>query len=117
MREIRFGIIGCGLMGREFASAIARWCHLLEVDFKPVLAGICDTNPALFGWYQQRLAVEADAEAKAIMAEAQAEEFKHFGMDLEFLLRRQPRWRKTLRRILFTEGDIVSAGDEGEEDA
>jgi predicted dehydrogenase len=53
MREIRFGIIGCGLMGREFASAIARWCHLLEVDFKPVLAGICDTNPALFGWYQQ----------------------------------------------------------------
>jgi len=53
MREIRFGIIGCGLMGREFASAIARWCHLLEVDFRPVLAGICDTNPALFGWYQQ----------------------------------------------------------------
>ena len=53
MREIRFGIIGCGLMGREFASAIARWCHLLDVPFKPVLAGICDTNPALFGWYQQ----------------------------------------------------------------
>jgi len=53
MKEIRFGIIGCGLMGREFASAIARWCHLLDVPFKPVLAGICDTNPALFGWYQQ----------------------------------------------------------------
>lgn len=53
MRDIRFGIIGCGLMGREFASAIARWCHLLEVDFRPVLAGICDTNPSLFGWYQQ----------------------------------------------------------------
>jgi predicted dehydrogenase len=53
MREIRFGIIGCGLMGREFASAIARWCHLLDIPFRPVLAGICDTNPALFGWYQQ----------------------------------------------------------------
>ena len=53
MREIRFGIIGCGRMGREFASAIARWCHLLDVPFRPVLAGICDTNPALFGWYQQ----------------------------------------------------------------
>jgi len=53
MREIRFGIIGCGLMGREFASAIARWCHLLEVDFRPVLTAVCDTNPALFGWYQQ----------------------------------------------------------------
>jgi len=53
MKEIRFGIIGCGLMGREFASAIARWCHLLDVGFKPALVGICDTNPALFGWYQQ----------------------------------------------------------------
>lgn len=53
MKEIRFGIIGCGLMGREFASAIARWCHLVDVRFKPVLSGICDTNPALFGWYQQ----------------------------------------------------------------
>jgi predicted dehydrogenase len=53
MREIRFGIIGCGLMGREFASAIARWCHLLEVDFRPVLTAVCDTNPSLFGWYQQ----------------------------------------------------------------
>jgi len=53
VREVRFGIIGCGLMGREFASAIARWCHLLDLPFKPVLAGICDTNPSLFGWYQQ----------------------------------------------------------------
>lgn len=53
MREIRFGIIGCGLMGREFASAIARWCHLLEVDTQPILVGICDTNPSLLGWYQQ----------------------------------------------------------------
>jgi len=53
MREIRFGILGCGLMGREFASAIARWCHLLEVDFRPVLTAVCDTNPSLFGWYQQ----------------------------------------------------------------
>ncbi len=24
----RFGVIGCGLMGREFASAAARWLHL-----------------------------------------------------------------------------------------
>ena len=25
------------------------------------------------------------------------EEFKHFGMDLEFLIRRSPRWRDTLK--------------------
>ncbi len=30
-RIIRFGIIGCGLMGREFASAAARWMHLREI--------------------------------------------------------------------------------------
>ncbi len=53
MRELRFGIIGCGLMGREFGSAIARWCHLLDLPFRPALTAICDANPGLFGWYQQ----------------------------------------------------------------
>ena len=57
------------------------------------------------GWYEQRLAVEQDAEARAIMENAQHEEFKHFGMDLEFLLRRRPKWRETLQGILFTTGD------------
>jgi predicted dehydrogenase len=32
MRTIRFGIIGCGMMGREFASAAARWFHLPEMS-------------------------------------------------------------------------------------
>ncbi|MBZ0295703.1 MAG: Gfo/Idh/MocA family oxidoreductase [Anaerolineae bacterium] len=50
-KEIRFGIIGLGLMGREFGSAAARWCHLLDLDFAPVITGICDTNEALFDWY------------------------------------------------------------------
>jgi hypothetical protein len=42
------------------------------------------------------------------------EEFKHFGMDLEFLLRRQPKWRAALQAILFREGDIVELGSAGE---
>ncbi|HYE97629.1 MAG TPA: Gfo/Idh/MocA family oxidoreductase [Planctomycetota bacterium] len=50
--NVRFGIIGGGLMGREFGSAIARWCHLLDLPFRPVLTGLCDANPALFPWYQ-----------------------------------------------------------------
>lgn len=58
-------------------------------------------------WYEQRLAVERDEEAKAVMRSAQIEEFKHFGMDLEFLIRRKPKWRKTLKGILFQEGDLV----------
>jgi hypothetical protein len=69
------------------------------------------------GWYEQRLAVEPDAEARAIMENAQQEEFKHFGMDLEFLLRRKPVWRETLEGILFKPGDIVEHGEEAEEAA
>ncbi len=68
-------------------------------------------------WYEQRLAVEKDAQAKAIMRNAQQEEFKHFGMDLEFLLRKKPKWRAILQDILFKEGDIVQHGEEAEEAA
>ena len=66
-------------------------------------------------WYEQRMAVEKDRQARAIMRNAQKEEFRHFGMDLEFLLRKKPVWRETLRGILFTDGDIVEAGEEAEE--
>lgn len=65
-------------------------------------------------WYEQRLAVETDKSAAAIMRNAQQEEFKHFGMDLEFLLRQKPKWRTALKAILFQEGDIVELGEKGE---
>lgn len=65
-------------------------------------------------WYEQRISVEKDKQARAIMQDAQKEEFKHFGMDLEFLLRAKPDWRKELKEILFTTGDIVKAGERGE---
>jgi hypothetical protein len=67
------------------------------------------------GWYEQRLAVEKDRQARAIMKNAQHEEMKHFGMNLEFLLRRKPQWREVLEGILFKKGDIVALGDEAEE--
>ena len=66
-------------------------------------------------WYEQRLAVEKDRQARAIMKNAQHEEMKHFGMNLEFLLRKKPQWREVLEGILFTKGDIVKLGDEAEE--
>jgi uncharacterized protein len=69
------------------------------------------------GWYEQRLAIEPDREARAIMRDAQGEEFKHFCMDLEFLLRRTPLWREIAEGILFQEGDIVEHGEEAEEEA
>ena len=49
------------------------------------------------------------------MKNAQKEEFKHFGMDLEFVLRQKPEFRETLEGILFTKGDIVEHGEEAEE--
>src|SRR5213595_1810650 len=69
------------------------------------------------GWYEQRMAVEGDRDARAIMRDAQGEEFKHFCMDLEFLLRRTPLWRDIARGILFCDGDIVEHGEEAEEAA
>jgi hypothetical protein len=67
------------------------------------------------GWYEQRISLEKDKQAKAIMENAQQEEFKHFGMDLEFLLRKKEKWRTVLQSILFKKGDIVELGEEGEE--
>jgi hypothetical protein len=67
------------------------------------------------GWYAQRLAIEQDGEAAAIMRDAQDEEFKHFSMDLEYLLRRTPLWRKVAQRVLFQPGDITENGDAAEE--
>ncbi len=65
-------------------------------------------------WYEQRISVEKNAEARAIMKNAQKEEFKHFGMNLEFLLRNKPDWRTELKSILFTKGSIVERGESAE---
>ena len=69
------------------------------------------------GWYEQRITLETEPEAKAIMRDAQGEEFKHFSMALEYLLRRKPRWREIAQGILFQEGDIVEHGEEAESEA
>ncbi len=69
------------------------------------------------GWYEQRISLEKDQQATAIMKNAQKEEMKHFGMDLEFLLRKKPEWKETLQKILFKTGDIVKHGEEAEKAA
>ena len=66
------------------------------------------------GWYEQRLAVERDPDARAVMSDAVGEEYKHFSMDLEFLLRQKPEWRQIAQGILFKEGDIVEHGEAAE---
>jgi hypothetical protein len=84
--------------------------------FARMIASMTEEAEAI-GWYQQRISIEKDKTARAIMRNAQKEEFKHFGMDLEFLLRRTPQWRKILKEILFKRGDIVEHGEEAEEDS
>jgi hypothetical protein len=84
--------------------------------FARLCASLTEEAEAI-GWYEQRLAVETDAEAAAIMRDAQGEEFKHFSMDLEFLLRRTPKWREIAQGILFKEGDIVEHGEDAEAEA
>jgi len=56
VKTVRFGIIGCGLMCREFASAAARWGHLPEMRVRPEIAAICDADPGLFDWFTTSLA-------------------------------------------------------------
>ena len=84
--------------------------------FARLCASLTEEAEAI-GWYEQRMAVEPDREARGIMRDAQGEEFKHFCMDLEFLLRRTPLWREIAEGILFQEGDIVEHGEEAEEEA
>jgi hypothetical protein len=79
-----------------------------------MIASLVEEAEAI-GWYEQRLSLEKDADARAIMQNAQKEEFKHFGMDLEFLLRHMPVWRGILKGILFKKGDIVELAEKAEE--
>jgi hypothetical protein len=82
--------------------------------FARVVASLQEEAEAI-GWYEQRISLERDKQARAIMADAQQEEFKHFAMALEFLSRQKPKWRAVLKEVLFQEGDIVEHGEEGEE--
>jgi hypothetical protein len=84
--------------------------------FARLCASLTEEAEAI-GWYEQRIAIEKDEEALAVMRDAQGEEFKHFSMDLEFLFRRLPLWREIAEGILFQEGDIVEHGEEAEEEA
>jgi uncharacterized protein len=84
--------------------------------FARMCASLTEEAEAI-GWYEQRLAIEPDAEARAVMRDAQGEEFKHFAMDLEYLLRRTPVWREIAQGILFTQGDIVEHGETAEAEA
>jgi hypothetical protein len=68
-------------------------------------------------WYEQRLSVEADADARRIIEDARHEEYKHFAMDFEFLLRKRPEWRAIAEGVLFKAGEITDNADAAEDAA
>jgi hypothetical protein len=81
--------------------------------FARLCASLTEEAEAI-GWYEQRLSIERDPEARAVMSDAVGEEYKHFCMDLEFLLRRKPKWREIAQGVLLQEGDIVEHGEAAE---
>lgn len=84
--------------------------------FARMCASLAEESEAI-GWYEQRIAVEKDPVARDIMLNSLGEEYKHFSMELEFLLRAKPKWREIAKGILFTDGDIVSHGEKAESKA
>jgi len=53
MKKIGIGIIGGGLMGREMASAFARWCALMDVEVQPELVAVADLVEDVRNWFQR----------------------------------------------------------------
>lgn len=52
MQRLNWGLIGGGLMGREFASALARWIALDDEGVPPCqLVAVCDTNQSARDWF------------------------------------------------------------------
>lgn len=58
MKTLRLGIVGTGLMGKEIASATARWCHLLDTPARLQVAGLCSPIPDAVGdaWFKDNFA-------------------------------------------------------------
>ena len=52
-KTVNFGVIGCGLMGREFASASSRWLHLTQDLPRPAIIAACDTNEENLSWFRR----------------------------------------------------------------
>ena len=82
--------------------------------FARMISSLTEEAEAI-GWYEQRISLEKDKEAKSIMQKAQQEEFVHFAMDLEFLLRKKDKWKTVMKKVLFKTGDIVEHGEKADE--
>lgn len=53
MKSLKFGIIGCGLMGKEFAGAAMRWCHLNGDIPAPEIVGAANRSSEPLTWFKK----------------------------------------------------------------
>ncbi len=53
LSTVKFGVIGCGLMGREFASVSMRWLHLNIQLPRPVIIAACDLSDGNLEWFKK----------------------------------------------------------------
>lgn len=53
MKTLKVGVIGGGLMGREVASALGRWCALTDFPVKLELTAVCDLVEKTREWFRQ----------------------------------------------------------------
>jgi predicted dehydrogenase len=52
-RPLKLGIIGGGLMGREVASALGRWCALVDFPVRVELTAVADLVEKTREWFRQ----------------------------------------------------------------
>ena len=58
MKQVKVGIIGGGLMGKEAASAFARWFVLNDSPAQPVLTAVADLSEDVLKWYNRVPTIE-----------------------------------------------------------
>jgi predicted dehydrogenase len=74
LKLVNVGIIGGGLMGREMASAFARWCALTDVSVQPRLLAVADLNPATLEWFKViPTATQLTTDYRALLANPEVE--------------------------------------------
>src|ERR1700712_2993448 len=56
--QVKVGVIGAGLMGKELAGALGRWSALQNSAVDPQLTAVCDVNAPALDWFRRVSSVQ-----------------------------------------------------------